>query len=261
MLKLFSIPFGVALAVAHAAVPASAGEMEPRRADQPPVVVELFGSQSCSSCPHAAEALAEFARRPDVVALYWHVDYWNNLPAGSDGRWRDPYSDPSYTSRQSAYNLRIRRRSTVYTPQIVVDGVAEAIGSRRDDVAALIDAVRPTESPQPRIMARLVDGAPDFRVYDAPVGTEALLVSFMRAAITEVPAGENKGRTLPEVNNVMDVKIFPRDAKAPWTIAAPAPAEGYGCALLIQEANAGRILAGAYCPAPADAAARTPPNG
>ncbi len=261
MLSLFFISFGVALAFAHAAEPASAGELEPRRADQPPVVVELFGSQSCSSCPPAAEALAEFSARSDVVALYWHVDYWNNLPAGSDGRWRDPFSDPSYTDRQSAYNLRIRRRSTVYTPQIVVDGVAEAVGSRRDEVAALIDADRPIQSPRPRIMARLVDGAPDFRIYDAPAGTEALLVSFMRSAITEVPAGENKGRTLPEVNNVMDVKIIPRDPKTPWTIAAPPPGKGYGCALLIQEANAGPILAGAYCPPPADAAALNPPSG
>lgn len=232
---------------------AAAGELEPWRAEasRPPVVVELFGSQSCSSCPPASDALAEIAARPDVVALYWHVDYWNNLPAGSAGRWRDPFSHPSHTNRQTAYNVRIRRRSTVYTPQVVVDGVAEAVGSRRSEVTALIEAERPRPVPPPRIMARLVDGAPDFRIYDAPPGTEALLVSFMRTATTDVPAGENKGRSLPEVNNVMSVRNFVHNATVPWTIAAPAPAKGYGCALLIQEANAGPILAGAYCPSPA----------
>lgn len=80
-----------------------------------PVVVELFTSQSCYSCPPAEAYLGELAENPDIVALEWHVDYWDNLVYGSAGRWKDPYSDPAFTERQGLYNLSIRRSGSVYT--------------------------------------------------------------------------------------------------------------------------------------------------
>ena len=100
-------------------------------AEPAPVVVELFTSQGCSRCPPADAYLAELARRPDIVALSFHVDYWNYVG------WRDPFSSTRWSKRQRDYGASLNRRF-VYTPQIVVDGRDESIGSRRPRVEALI---------------------------------------------------------------------------------------------------------------------------
>ena len=88
------------------------------------IVVELFTSQGCSSCPPADAYLAELAGRDDVIALSFHVDYWNYIG------WTDPFSMPEATSRQRAYGRQLGK-SFVYTPQIVVDGRAETVGPFR----------------------------------------------------------------------------------------------------------------------------------
>jgi len=83
-------------------------------------VVELFTSQGCYSCPPADEYLAEIIeKQPEVVALEYHVDYWDDLHYGAAGVWKDPFSDPSYSARQRRYNsLGLKGRPGVYTPQI-----------------------------------------------------------------------------------------------------------------------------------------------
>ena len=94
--------------------------MAPLRAEDPsrppkPVVLELFTSQGCSSCPPADELLTELGKHDDVIALAFHVDYWNHLG------WRDPFSSRSWSRRQERYAAALFR-GRVYTPQIVVDG-------------------------------------------------------------------------------------------------------------------------------------------
>jgi hypothetical protein len=108
----------------------------PANADPRPVVVELFTSQSCSSCPPADALLGELARRNDVVALGFHISYWDG--AG----WKDPFSNQSSTDRQRAY-ARLFNLSQVYTPQIVVDGTREMVGSDRKEVLAVVRDARP----------------------------------------------------------------------------------------------------------------------
>ena len=93
-------------------------------AEEVPTVVELFTSQGCYSCPPAEAFLGELAKRSDVVALEFHVDYWDDLVYGSAGQWKDPFSDPAYTRRQQVYARGIPG-GRVYTPQIVVDGRLE----------------------------------------------------------------------------------------------------------------------------------------
>ncbi|MFN0023541.1 MAG: DUF1223 domain-containing protein, partial [Parvularculaceae bacterium] len=90
-----------------------------------PVVVELFTSQGCSSCPPAEALMRELAKRPGLVALEWHVDYWDDLHAGSSGKWKDPFSSADHTARQRAYNRALRGTGGAYTPQMVIDGAAE----------------------------------------------------------------------------------------------------------------------------------------
>src|SRR5216684_6783440 len=110
---------GLILGLAVAATPAGA---DPR-----PVVVELFTSQGCSSCPPADALLGELAKKGEVVALGFHISYWDSLG------WKDPLSSPSSTERQKAYARRLGD-GRVYTPQMVVDGTSQMVGSDREAV-------------------------------------------------------------------------------------------------------------------------------
>ena len=105
------------------------------RAETRPVVVELFTSQGCSSCPPADALLRELAGRADVIALGFHISYWDRLG------WKDPLSNEASTDRQKAYASRLSGR--VYTPQIVVEGTNEMVGSDRAAVAAALRNARP----------------------------------------------------------------------------------------------------------------------
>ncbi|MBZ0234496.1 MAG: DUF1223 domain-containing protein, partial [Deltaproteobacteria bacterium] len=149
------------------------------------IVVELFTSQGCSSCPPADRlltALVAGERTRPVIALAFHVDYWNDLG------WRDPFSSPLATARQEAYARTLDRG--LYTPQLVVNGRAHAVGSRRADVERALAAAVPVPA-----MAASVDLVGDSVVVraDAPGGTHALLAVFEDDLATDVPAGENRG--------------------------------------------------------------------
>ena len=98
---------------------------------QGPTVVELFTSQGCSSCPPADAFLGDLAKRQDVLALAFHVDYWDYIG------WKDPYADPGHTSRQRDYSSKLGLRY-VFTPQMVVQGASSATGSDRTSVLGLI---------------------------------------------------------------------------------------------------------------------------
>src|SRR3546814_16619660 len=89
-----------------------------------PVVVELFTSQGCSSCPPADALLVELAREPSILALSFHVDYWDYIG------WEDPFAEAQYTERQRDYVDRLGLRY-VYTPQMVIDGRHNAVGSNQ----------------------------------------------------------------------------------------------------------------------------------
>src|SRR6516164_7919120 len=125
MLKGHALLLSLGLIIA--VLPAQAGER--------PIVVELFTSEGCSSCPPADKLLAELANRPDVLALSFHVDYWDRLG------WKDPYSSREATKRQNRY-ATLLDLATVYTPQIVVDGKWQAVGSDRPDVEHAIELAR-----------------------------------------------------------------------------------------------------------------------
>ena len=210
----------------------------PAAAAEAPVVAELFTSQSCSSCPPADMLLAELRRtRPGLLLLDFHVDYWNRLG------WADPYASAAATERQRRHAAALG--SDVYTPQLVVDGTRQVVGSDRAAVdAALADA--PTrQAAQPPVALRLGRAGTmlEFGVGAGRGHGELVLVGFDDTHTTRVGGGENGGRTLTEVNVVRSVQELGTWDGAALQLQVPVPA-GQRAALLLEDAT-GRILGAA----------------
>ena len=219
------------------AVPAAAGAQS-----APPVVVELFTSQGCPACPQAEAYLRELARRDGIVALEFHIDYYDY--AG----WKDPFGSPDYTRRWQTYARALDARYE-YTPFMVVGGVAHVVGSKRKEVEARIRAARPAAAEAPsltvenigRDAAIRVDGSGPAGIYDI------LVVTYDRERKTTVTAGENRGKTLVEANVVRGVSRVGQWAGAPVVLTATLPEmQGAGgCAVLLQRTGGGPIVAAA----------------
>jgi hypothetical protein len=152
------------------------------------VVVELFTSQGCSSCPPADELLSRLAhaRGRRIVPLAFHVDYWDDLG------WADPFASPAWTARQQAYASALGDRR-IYTPELVVAGAAGMVGSQADRVAAAIAAA----PPQRDVDATATWSATSLVVdATAPPDAEVWVAVWDDAPRTAVPRGENAGATL-----------------------------------------------------------------
>jgi hypothetical protein len=202
-----------------------------------PVVVELFTSEGCSSCPPADAVLSELARtRPDVLALAFHVTYWDRLG------WPDPYAFAAATERQRSYVAALGLES-LYTPQMVVDGTRDVVGSDRPAVAAaLADAARGEAASVPLRLTR-AGGAVHVAVGPGQGTGLLLLVGYDGAHRTAVARGENAGQVLAESNIVRDLRpLGAWDGRA-RSLDAPAP-RGEQVAVLLQ-ASDGRILGAA----------------
>ena len=201
------------------------------------VVVELFTSQSCSSCPPADALLVELARRPNVLPLGFHVDYWDRLG------WRDPFSSPAATARQQSY-ARALGLSAVYTPQIVINGRHEAVGSDRQT----INTVMAASARMPMQVALAVgNGALSIRVGGGQGEGRLWLVTFDRLHETAVKRGENAGRTIVNVNVVRSLVPAGSWSGSPLILSLPQPPTGSSVAILLQAPD-GQILGAASAP-------------
>ncbi|HKM74236.1 MAG TPA: DUF1223 domain-containing protein [Stellaceae bacterium] len=207
----------------------------PIQAGERPIVVELFTSEGCSSCPPADLLLAELASRPDVLALSYHVDYWDRLG------WKDPFSSPEATERQDRYSTLLHL-ATVYTPQIVVDGKWQAVGSDRADVEHALDLAR-RDRREVSVSLALDHGQAQIKLGpgDGAVSASVLLIGFERHHVSAVERGENRGRTLAHVDVVRGVEEIARYSGTAATIAAPIPWNCDRVAGLLQAAD-GRVL-------------------
>lgn len=224
------------------AAPAMAQERAPD-AQENPVLVELFLSQSCPMCPPAAALFPSYASRENVVALTWHVDYWN-MTTSPKGAWEDPFSKAAYTDRQKQYNVNIRQRSSIYTPQIIVNGEYQTVGANAEKIDALLaDAHTATT-----LRAKADEDAVTFAIGKSDTGGNAYLVKFYTEATTDVRGGKNAGMAFTTRHVVKDVIPMGLVRKRGGELSAPRPAEGEGCALLIQEPRQKRVVAAAYCP-------------
>ncbi|MEE9300420.1 MAG: DUF1223 domain-containing protein [Alphaproteobacteria bacterium] len=214
--------------------------------ERAPIVVELFTSQGCSSCPEADALLAELAQREDIIVLSYHVSYWDYIG------WEDPFASEETTQRQRDYALQFGI-SYVYTPQMVVAGAVEVVGSDRAAIEqALIDARETDIYPvAPEITHDAAEGL-RISIPGADLDAEAqiLLVVFDSEQVTEVSAGENAGRELRNVNIVRTIRRIGSWHGEPVEIILPladlhsGPGSRDGCAIIVQLKDSGRILGG-----------------
>lgn len=197
-----------------------------------PVVVELFTSQGCNTCPPADAYLGELAKRPEVLALSLHVDYWDYIG------WNDPFAQAQFTKRQRGYAMSLAQRY-VYTPQMVVDGRLQGVGSERGAIDRLIvRAQRENASPPaPRPRLQLADGVVSIGA-GQPVAATVWLVVFDADHRTAVKRGENAGRNLANFNVVREWRALGRyrgeNAALPLALDPP-PSREQGYAVLVQQ--------------------------
>ena len=198
-----------------------------------PVLVELFTSQGCNSCPPADAYLTELARQPGVIALAYHIDYWDQLG------WRDPFSSPAATDRQRNY-ARLLGLKTIYTPQMVVNGRYDVVGSHREAVAA---AIAESSRQPPAAAVTLIPAADALSVrVGAGKGEGRIwLASYDLRHETHVRAGENAWRSIENVNIVRGIQEIGRWRGTDMTVSQPRPGAGTGAAVFVQAAD-GTVL-------------------
>lgn len=207
-----------------------------------PVVLELFTSQSCSSCPPADALLKELsASDPTLLPLSFHVDYWDYLS------WKDVHSSPEYTARQRAYS-RAMQANNVFTPQLIVGGTTSMVGSSSREARRAIEAAKSTPAPIGVTVSAGANGAlmanlTVERTNGLPAEAEIFQVEFNRYSKTQVAAGENGGRTLESINNVSRIRSLGvwKTAEGKRLIALQ-PATSEGVAILVQTPGLGPLL-------------------
>jgi len=202
----------------------------------PRVVMELFTSQGCSSCPPADALVGRLSANPDVLALSFHVDYWDDLG------WPDTFASKASTERQYAYSRALGERS-VFTPQMVVNGSRSLVGSQDGAVQHAIESVKDA-FPVQADLSRQPDGAFRLNLAGPSVRADVWEIRYVRKAVTQIRSGENGGRTLETFNNVTRIRrlgIF-----APGTLELPSlKSPEDGLAVVIQAPGAGRVLGAA----------------
>lgn len=205
-----------------------------------PVLVELFTSQGCNSCPPADVYLGDLAKRKDVIALAFHVDYWDHIG------WKDAFADAAWTQRQRLYSRFLGTRQ-IYTPQMVVDGGRHAVGSDRPAVERLIDEAARRERPALSV-TRTADGL-SLTIGGSGEG-EVWIVGYDPRHETKVPRGENAGKTLTEFNIVRGmIRIETwKGGALTRTLATSELPPGSAHVAMIQASNLGRVLAAAATP-------------
>lgn len=198
------------------------------------VVVELFQSQGCSSCPPANANVNALSARPDLLVLSFGVTYWDRLG------WKDTFATPQYTNRQYDYAKGLGN-ANVYTPQVVIGGRRDITGINRGELEGAI-ASAPRSSAQ--IFSLDVTGL-SVRAGAAPrAGADIWLVRYdPRTIAVPVQAGENDGRTLPHTNIVRELTHLGVWTGTARTYPLPPPAAGLRTAILLQEVRGGPILA------------------
>jgi hypothetical protein len=209
------------------------------QAAEPVVVVELYTSQGCSSCPPADKLLGELADRRDVLPLALHVDYWDYIG------WADSFANPAYTKRQRAY-ARVAGSRSIYTPQMIIGGKDHVIGYKPMAVA---DAIQANRHASPIDIGMIQSGGtvvitaqPQGKL---PSDMQVQLIRYAPRKSVKIERGENAGKTIRYHNIVLDWSIVGAwDGRAPFMAEVNAPADGQ-YAVIIQRRGPGAVVAAA----------------
>ena len=203
-----------------------------------PVVVELFTSQGCSSCPPADVLLGELARRPGIVALAYHVDYWDDLG------WKDRFSLPEATQRQRGYVKRLAK-SGAFTPQVVVSGDTSLVGSNRAAVEQAIAGDRDA------LAIVLSKAGGNLQIHFPEAWREPMdvyLATYLSEATDKIASGENARRTLKHFNVVRSFKRLGTWNGKPQRMTVPLaglPRDASAVAVILQRKNQGAVAGAA----------------
>jgi len=219
-------------------------------------LVELYTSHGCSSCVPADKLLGELLNEDEtLLALEFHVDYWNSLVHGDDGSFADPFSKPEFSHRQRQYNsAKLGGRPGVYTPQAIVNGRFATVGSNRKHIVKALS--RPVNqslditfeaASQAGELTVLIAGDTERR--KALVGMGIMLARYIDQATTAITGGENNNRTVTNHNIVTDFSPLGEVTESGsllFTIATPGDNEG--CVVMVQDGATTPIFAAAACP-------------
>ena len=205
------------------------------------VVVELYTSQSCGVCPVANALQMELAREPGVVALTLNVDYWDYLG------WKDDLALAENGERQRAYSRQFSSRH-VYTPQMMIDGKMDVVGSRRTEVRSAIEAMRASTD---RAIVNLSLNDRDVKVSIAPtefkIGDATVwLAGFDRTVTRKISSGENSGRTINYANVVREWRDLGKwNAGSQTELIVSRPRGDGGVAVIVQSGRIGPVFGAA----------------
>jgi len=207
--------------------------------DKAPVVLELFTSQGCNSCPPADALLGKLSARRDVLPLAFHVDYWDYIG------WRDPYASKENTDRQYGYG-RALGLNMVYTPQLVIDGSQDVVGT---DEGAILRGIAASSIRKKLALSILRDPAGNYKVAipagDAGHGPASVYIAlFDRAHRTDVKRGENAGSSLTEFNIVREwrkIGEWKGEAEEIALNLEPDSDEYDACAIIVQDGTNGPV--------------------
>ena len=206
------------------------------------VVLELYTSQGCSTCPSADGLIGRLADRADLLALTLPITYWDMLG------WKDTLASEANTHRQKSYAATMGRGG-VYTPQIIVDGIADVVGSREGQLDAAINARRADIHEIPVALSVSSDAvhieigaSPEKTADDATVW----MFHVLGHASVRIGAGENKGRRVDYRNVVRDIRAVAIWRGSPLSLDVPRGDQGLpaydSIAVLVQEGGYGRII-------------------
>ncbi len=199
-----------------------------------PAVIELFTSQGCSSCPPADALLGQLATRSDVVALAFHVDYWDSLG------WRDRYELPLASQRQQRY-VETLGLSTAFTPQLLLDGRRSFVGSDRQSITSALGARQAgiavgVHVDDRKLIIEMGNGAPE--------PFDVCVAAYLPRADSRIERGENSGKTLTEFNIVRAFVRVGTWAGTPARFEVPLasfPEDATRAAVLVQRPGQGEI--------------------
>lgn len=205
-----------------------------------PMVLELFTSQGCPSCPEADDLLGRLAARGDVLALSLHVDYFDRQG------WKDPFASPANTQRQQRY-VRQLGQNDIFTPMLIVDGLVMAVGSEEAQVQSALRKAKEHQAEVPVTIQPTGDGS----ALQVKLGSPAMPVPrtaslyevhFDNGTVTPVTAGDNEGKMLRNIHNVTG--IVPLQLAREYLVPLSSFSEP-GIAFLLQDEK-GRMIGAAY---------------